>query len=62
MPPVKITRTNGQASDALTSEVTPQEAAAIRSSVTGPEQAPSQQQQASYVNWRQVADQLGDPF
>jgi hypothetical protein len=61
IPPVKITRTtNGAGAD--TADVTPQEAAAIRSSVSGPEQAPTAQQQASYVNWRQVADQLGDPF
>lgn len=58
--PVKITRTQG--GNAPTADVTPQEAAAIRSSVGGAEQGPTQQQQASYVNWRQVADQLGDPF
>jgi hypothetical protein len=59
MPPVKITRTNGAAPSA---DVTPEEAAAIRSSVGGKEQAPSQQQLASYVNWRQAMDTLGDPY
>jgi hypothetical protein len=57
--PVKITRSSGSAPSA---DVPPQEAAAIRSSVGGAEQGPTQQQQASYTNWRQVADQLGDPF
>lgn len=61
MPPVKITRTQTNGG-APTADVTPEEAASIRSSVGGKEQGPSPQQLASYVNWRQVADQLGDPF
>jgi SPP1 gp7 family putative phage head morphogenesis protein len=44
-------------------EVSPQEVAAIRSSVQGKEQAPSSRQQVgANVNWNRVRDQLGDPF
>jgi len=43
-------------------EVTPEEAAKIRSSVAAREQAPSSRAQASFVNWRRVADVLGQPF
>jgi SPP1 gp7 family putative phage head morphogenesis protein len=43
-------------------DVTPEEAAKIRASVASKEQAPSTQQQATFVNWRQAADQLGQPF
>lgn len=45
-----------------TSEVTPEEAAAIRASIGGKEQAPTTQQQAAYKNWKAVMDQLGDPY
>jgi hypothetical protein len=70
MPPVKITRTSGAngakagggGGGVVPGDITPQEAAAIRSSVAGKEQAPSQQQQAIFANWRQAADQLGNPF
>ena len=64
MPPVKITRTSGAngTGPVVPGDITPQEAAAIRSSVAGKEQAPSQQQQAVFANWRQAADQLGSPF
>lgn len=64
MPPVKITRTSGAngTGKVVPGDITPQEAAAIRSSVAGREQAPSQQQQAVFANWRQAADQLGNPF
>jgi hypothetical protein len=73
MPPVKVSRTNNpfiakaqrngrSAQGAPTADVSPQEAAAIRSSVGGKEQAPSPQQLAAYVNWRAIADTLGDPY
>lgn len=52
-------RTAGQAD---TADVSLQEAAAIRASVGSREQAPSQQQQTGIVNWRAVADTLGDPY
>lgn len=42
--------------------VTPEELAVIRSSITGKEQAPSSRVQSVFQNWRDVADQLGDPF
>jgi hypothetical protein len=60
MPPVKLTRT--QSNGAPVAEISPEEAAKIRSSVGAREQAPSTQQSAIFTNWRQVADQLGDPF
>jgi SPP1 gp7 family putative phage head morphogenesis protein len=50
------------AGTAPTGDVTPEEAAKIRASVASKEQAPSTQDQASFVNWRQAADQLGQPF
>ena len=61
---MKITRTSGAngTGPVVPGDITPQEAAAIRSSVAGKEQAPSQQQQAIFANWRQAADQLGSPF
>ncbi len=44
-------------------DVTPEEAAAIRSSVAGREQAPGTRQQAAiFSNWREAADRLGSPF
>ncbi len=44
-------------------DVTPEEAAAIRASVTKKEQAPSSRQQtAIFGDWRKTADQLGSPF
>lgn len=58
MPPVKISRTNG----APSADVSPQEAAQIRASTAGKEQAPSQEQLAAYVSWRQAMDTLGDPY
>jgi hypothetical protein len=63
VPQPKITRsqtagTNG----APVGDVTPEEAAAIRSSVAGKEMAPSSRIQSVYTDWRKVADQLGDPF
>ena len=45
-----------------TAEVTPEEAAIIRRSVASREQAPSAQQQTGIVDWRKVADTLGDPY
>jgi hypothetical protein len=54
-----ITRTNGSGP---TPDVTPQEAAAIRSSVAGAEQAPSRQLQSGNIDWRKVNDALGDPY
>jgi len=70
MPPVKITRTSaangakthGGGGAVVPGDITPQEAAAIRASAAGKEIAPSQQQQAVFANWRQAADQLGNPF
>lgn len=62
MPPVKVTRSNGNA-NLPDSAPSPQEAAQLRATVSASkDQAPSQQQQAAYVNWRQVADTLGDPY
>lgn len=44
-------------------EVRPEEIARIQASIAGLEQAPSTLQQVgASVNWRQVQDQLGDPF
>lgn len=51
----------GQTGAAPSGDITPQEVAAIRSSITAREQAPSAQQ-SSIINWRDVADTLGDPF
>src|SRR4051812_7410227 len=62
MPPVKITKTTAQNGQAPIGDVTPEEAAKIRSAVGAREQAPSSQQSAIFQNWRQAADQLGDPF
>jgi hypothetical protein len=61
---VKITRTSGAngGGKVVPGDIAPEEAAKIRSSVSGKEQAPSQQQQAIFANWRQAADQLGSPF
>lgn len=42
--------------------LSPEEIDRIRASVEGKEQAPSTKQQVSFVNWRQAADQLGQPF
>jgi hypothetical protein len=50
------------AGEAPQGDVTPEEAAKIRSSVAAREQAPSTRLQASFVNWREAADQLGSPF
>ncbi len=57
--PTTVTRTNGIAN---TADVSPQDAAALRASVSSREQSPTSQQQAQFVNWRQVADALGDPY
>lgn len=74
MPPVKVSRANNpfiakatgskgnSPQGAPTADVAPDEVAAIRSSIGGKEQAPSQQQLAAYVNWRAIADTLGDPY
>src|SRR5213083_265044 len=59
MAPTRVTKTNGGVPQG---QVTPEEAAAIRASVAGKEQAPSSRQQAVFSNWRQAADQLGSPF
>ena len=54
-----VTRTNGVPEGT----VTPEEAAAIRSSVSGKEIAPSSRQQSMlFDNWRDAADRLGSPF
>lgn len=51
--------TQGAPNDALRN----QEIQSIIASIHGPEQAPSMREQTgSFVNWRQVFDQLGDPF
>ena len=60
MAATKITRTNNGGTPV--GDVTPEEAAAIRAGVAGREQAPSTRDQAIFSNWRQIADQLGDPF
>lgn len=59
-PTTKVTRT--QNGGIPVADVTPEEAAAIRSAVGGKEQAPSSRVQAAYTNWRQAADQLGSPY
>lgn len=61
MPPVRVTRRagNGTAPDA---DLTVQQAAEIRSSIGGKELAPSSRVSSVFSNWRDVADQLGDPF
>jgi hypothetical protein len=62
-PQPRIIRTNGSRNGgAPVGEVTPEEAAVIRSSVGAREQAPSTRVQSIFSNWREVADQLGDPF
>jgi len=56
-----VTRTSGNGVPEGT--VTPEEAAAIRSSVAGKEVAPSSRQQSMlFDNWRDAADRLGSPF
>ena len=60
MPPVKVTRTAGNG--APTTDLTAEEAASIRAAVGGKEVAPSSRLQSVFNNWRDVADQLGDPF
>src|SRR3954469_3878648 len=52
-------KTGGDAPDG---QITPEEAARVRASAGAREQAPSSQQQAVFANWRQAADQLGQPF
>lgn len=59
MPTVKRT-SNGNG--APVADVTPEEAAVIRSSVGAKEQAPTTRVQAVFSNWKEVADQLGSPF
>ena len=50
---------NGAPSD----QISPEEAARVRASVSGKEQAPGTRQQASvFQNWREEADRLGSPF
>jgi SPP1 gp7 family putative phage head morphogenesis protein len=43
-------------------QLTEQQAAEIRAKIGAKEQAPSSRVQAVFQNWREVADQLGDPF
>lgn len=65
MPPVKVTRTNGSsgANGQLPEGATsPEEAAAIRSSVATKEIAPSSRIQSGVVSWRLAVDQLGNPY
>jgi hypothetical protein len=57
-----VTRSNNTNGSGPAQDVTPEEAAAIRSSIAGPEQAPSQRQQAGNIDWRKIMDQLGDPY
>lgn len=53
---------NGKATDKQ-GQITPQEIARIDASVRGLEQAPSSRQQlGAFANWKQVQDQLGQPF
>ena len=68
MPPVPrrnpgrttVTRSNG--SGAPIADVTPEEVNAIRASIGAKEVAPSSRVQSVFSSWRDVADQLGDPF
>jgi len=60
MPPVKVTRTSGNG--APSADLTAEEAASIRAAVGGKEVAPSTRLSSVFNNWRDVADQLGDPF
>lgn len=53
-----VTRTNGAPSGDLALE----EAAQIRAGMTKKEQAPSSRVQSVFSNWREIADQLGDPY
>lgn len=68
MPPVRVTRSNGSSGSAGANgqlpdgAVSPEEAAAIRASVTGKEIAPSSRIQSGVVNWRLAVDQLGNPY
>ena len=55
---VSRTGSNGAPEAQLTEE----EAAQIRAQIGAKEQAPSSRVQAVFQNWREVADQLGDPF
>jgi hypothetical protein len=55
----RTTSSNGGAPDA---QITAQEAAQIRSAIGAKEQAPSTRVASVFQNWREVADQLGDPF
>lgn len=52
----------GQPGAAPDGIVAPDEVAAIRASISSREQAPSVQQQTTIIDWRDVADRLGDPF
>lgn len=53
---------NGKATDNQ-GQITPQEISRIDASVRGLEQAPSSRQQlGAFANWKQVQDQLGQPF
>lgn len=53
---------NGKNTDKA-GEITPQERARVEASIRGLEQAPSSRQQlGAFTNWRQVQDQLGQPF
>lgn len=60
-PQPRISRSTASRNGAPTGEITPEEAAQIRASVGSREQAPSTRVQSIFSNWREVADQLGDP-
>ena len=60
--PVTVTRTAGPGNNAPDADLTVEEAAQIRANIGRREQAPSTRVASVYANWREVADQLGDPF
>jgi hypothetical protein len=54
---------NSKRNQLIDGAVLPEEVAAVQSSILGLEQAPSSRQQlGSFANWKQVQDQLGQPF
>lgn len=60
MPQPRVTRS--QQGNGASGTPSPEEIAKIRASAAGKEQAPSTRGQASFVNWREAADTLGQPF
>jgi hypothetical protein len=62
-PPRQVTA-NGNAPGvgAPIGDIPPEEVAAIRQSVGSPEQGPSTQALSAYPTWKEIMDQLGDPY